>query len=72
MRVLITREADEGNEGCYHLAMDGSPNSLCGVIRGKQYFGGDLHEVLSREEAEQRGLRPCQTCIEIHEKEKRI
>lgn len=63
MRVAITMNVQEQGEGCYHLLGNDNVRSLCGAVNDDKYVGPDIQEAISRQEAEEKGLHPCEQCL---------
>lgn len=63
MHVITALEAEEGDAGFYHILREDETGSLCGAIQEDNLFSGQVGNVLSRSEAEERGLQPCENCL---------
>ena len=62
MKVAIAHETKEKNVGSYHALNDATTASLCGSLNEESQFAANIVQVLSKGEAEQRGLSPCGRC----------
>ena len=64
-QMIIATEAKHGDDGYYHILNEGETGSICGAVKTESLFSGDGHanEILSRAEAEQRGLQSCEHCM---------
>lgn len=62
MQVMTAQEAREGNTGVYHILDSTEEESLCRVIKEQN---DNPVNILTKHEAEQRGLRPCKKCLNI-------
>lgn len=63
MRVITAREAEAVENGFYHVLDEQETKSACGAVQEDDLFAGDVGEILSRTEAEERGLQPCEKCL---------
>lgn len=65
MEVLLTAEVRETNSGQYHLAVDGTDGSLCGVVNPDSLFASDVYQVVPKRRAEELGFNLCGRCDSI-------
>lgn len=63
MPVVTAPEAEATADGFYHILDETERKSVCGAIREDDTFAGEVGEILSRREAEERGLQPCEHCL---------
>lgn len=63
MDVVTAPEADSDESGYYHLLNEEETGSICGAITDESLFAGNSLEVISQEEAENRGLQHCEECM---------
>lgn len=63
MQVITAQEAEAGDDGFYHIADETERKSVCGAVQDGNLFAGEVGELLSRTEAEERGLQPCEQCL---------
>ena len=65
MEAVIAKETEVSSSGRYHLLNEVGTASLCGSINAESQFAADVHERLSSEAAERRGLTLCGRCSYI-------
>ncbi|RBI60291.1 hypothetical protein DMJ13_18285 [halophilic archaeon] len=61
--VLLALDATAGDDGVYHVMNDAGTGSVCGQLQKDDLFAGNPDEIVSRSEAETRGLQPCHHCM---------
>lgn len=64
---MTTTETEEGASSIYHILTEDETKSLCGTIHWESLFVNNPSEVLTLQEAKQRGLQPCKRCLMFHE-----
>ncbi|WP_227378581.1 hypothetical protein [Haladaptatus halobius] len=62
---VITAVDEQSGEttGYYHLLNKYETESVCGTVNEDALESGHTHKILSRSDAEQRGLQPCDRCM---------
>lgn len=63
MRVITAQEAEAIENGYYHLLDEHETKSVCGAVEEDDLFAGEVGDILTRKEAEERGLQPCEQCL---------
>lgn len=63
MRVITAKSSQTGENGCYHIIDECEIKSVCGVVEADNLFAGNVGEIISQNEAEERGLQPCDRCL---------
>ena len=63
MRVITSQETEGIDNGFYHVLHERETKSVCGAVKEDDLFAGGVGDVLSRKEAEERGLQPCEKCL---------
>lgn len=63
MRVITAQEAKAIENGSYHILHERETKSICGTIHDDNLFAGEMGDIISRKEAKERGLQPCEQCL---------
>ena len=65
MEALLTAEIRETNSGQYHLAANGTDESICGVVNSNSLFASDVYRVVPKHRAEASNFDLCGRCDSI-------